>query len=73
MCFVTGKGETMEMLNPDYIRKQVADTDMIYRRGERLFEYGACVGRRMDAENGLFEYAVDGNYADQPGGMAKAG
>ncbi len=54
----------MEILTPDYIRKHVADTGIIYKRGERLFEYGACVGRRRDDENGLFEYAVDGNYGD---------
>ncbi|MFW5937242.1 MAG: DEAD/DEAH box helicase, partial [Desulfosalsimonas sp.] len=54
----------MEMLTPDYIRKQVADTDVIYRRGRRLFEYGACAGRSLDAEKAVFEYAVDGNYGD---------
>ena len=54
----------MEMLSPDYIRKQVAETDIIYRRGERLFEYGACMGRLLDTGNGMFEYAVDGNYGD---------
>ncbi len=54
----------MEILTPDYIRKKVADTGIIYKRGERLFEYGACVGRRMDAQNGRFEYAVDGSYGD---------
>jgi hypothetical protein len=37
---------------------------VIYRRGQRLFEYGACVGRRLDAEKGVFEYSVDGNYGD---------
>lgn len=32
----------MNMLTMDYIRNEVADTDIIYKRGERLFEYGAC-------------------------------
>lgn len=54
----------MEMLTPDYIRKQVADTDVIYRGGRRLFEYGACAGRSLDAEKAVFEYTVDGNCGD---------
>jgi superfamily II DNA or RNA helicase len=54
----------MEMLNPEYIRSRVADTDIIFKRGQRLFEYGACVGRSLDPDNGLFEYAVDGSYGD---------
>ncbi len=54
----------MERLTLDFIRNEIADTDIIYKRGERLFEYGACVGRCLDVTNGRFEYAVDGNYGD---------
>ncbi|MFP4531952.1 MAG: DEAD/DEAH box helicase [Desulfobacterales bacterium] len=54
----------MQMLTLDYIRNAVADTEIIFKRGERLFEYGACVGGCLDAENGRFEYTVDGNYGD---------
>jgi len=54
----------MPILTLDYIRNEVADSDIIYKRGQRLFEYGACVGRQLDAENGAYEYFVDGNYGD---------
>ena len=54
----------MQMLTLDYIQNEVADTNIIYKRGERLFEYGACVGHRLDTENGCYEYFVDGNYGD---------
>ncbi|HMA86771.1 MAG TPA: SNF2-related protein [Desulfosalsimonadaceae bacterium] len=54
----------MQRLTLDYIQNEVADTNIIYKRGERLFEYGACVGHRLDPENGCYEYFVDGNYGD---------
>ncbi|MGM0452330.1 MAG: SWIM zinc finger family protein, partial [Thermodesulfobacteriota bacterium] len=53
-----------QQLTPDYIRNEIADTDIIYKRGERLFEYGACAGTYIDAENGCYEYMADGNYGD---------
>ena len=54
----------MEALTTDYIRKRVADSAVIYKRGERLFEYGACINRMADFEQGCFAYEVDGNYGD---------
>ncbi len=53
-----------QQLTPDYIRNEIADADIIYKRGERLFEYGACAGTYIDAENGCYEYVADGNYGD---------
>ena len=54
----------MERLSTDYIRKDVADSDIIFKRGERLFEYGACINREADFGAGRFVYEVDGNYGD---------
>jgi len=52
------------MLTPDHIKKQVADTNLIFKRGERLFEHGACVKKFHDPKANVFEYAVDGSYGD---------
>jgi len=52
------------MLTPDYIRKVVADSEIIYKRGENLFETGAYCCVYKDVEKGKFEYGVDGNYGD---------
>lgn len=52
------------MLTPDHIKKQVADTNLIFKRGERLFEHGACVKKHHDQNSNAFEYAVDGSYGD---------
>jgi uncharacterized Zn finger protein len=54
----------LERLSTDYIRKDVADSDIIFKRGERLFEYGACINREADFNTGRFGYEVDGNYGD---------
>ncbi|MEZ4567197.1 MAG: hypothetical protein R2860_09595 [Desulfobacterales bacterium] len=42
----------------------MADSDIIFKRGERLFEYGACINREADFGAGRFVYEVDGNYGD---------
>ncbi|MFZ2632309.1 MAG: DEAD/DEAH box helicase [Desulfosalsimonadaceae bacterium] len=52
------------MLTLDYIRNRVADSEMIYKRGEKLFETGAYCCLFSDLEKGKFEYGVDGNYGD---------
>ena len=54
----------MQRLSPDYIRKEIADSDIVYKRGERLFEFGACVNKHLNSEKGMFEYVVDGDYGD---------
>ena len=52
------------MLTANYIQKHVADTKLIYKRGERLFEHGACVKKYQAPKANAFEYAVDGSYGD---------
>jgi hypothetical protein len=44
----------MTMLTPEFIRKKVADSEIIYNRGEKLFETGAycCLFRDVDAPSG---------------------
>ncbi len=51
-------------LTTEFIRQEVADSDVIFRRGERLFEYGACINRKADLHAGSFVYEVDGSYGD---------
>ena len=48
----------------DRIRRQVADSKMIFRRGLSLFENGAFLLKESDPENGQFTYHVDGSYGD---------
>ena len=54
----------MLALTRDHIKKQVADSNIIFQRGVRLHEYGAysCIDARP--AEGVFDYDVDGNYGD---------
>ncbi len=51
-------------LTPDYIRKQIADSEVIYQRGQRLYNHGGFLCKEADPEQGAFSYEVDGNYGD---------
>jgi hypothetical protein len=51
-------------LSPSYIRTEIADSEAIYRRGERLCRRGAFIPQQSDADNGRYEFWVDGNYGD---------
>ncbi|MDD5204282.1 MAG: DEAD/DEAH box helicase [Desulfobacterales bacterium] len=51
-------------ITPDYIRKSVAFSDVIYRRGMKLYEYGSFSCMESDLKKGSFVYEVDGNYGD---------
>ncbi|MDM8515191.1 SNF2-related protein [Desulfobacterales bacterium HSG16] len=51
-------------LTPDYIRTNVADSDIIYQRGRKIFEHGAFLCADADTDVGSFLYDVDGNYGD---------
>ncbi len=53
----------LELTN-DYIRQKVADSQIIYKRGQRLYGHGAFSCVDSDPEKGIFSYAVDGNYGD---------
>ncbi len=51
-------------LTPDYIRKNVAFSDVIFQRGMKLYEYGSFACTEADMKKGAFAYDVDGNYGD---------
>ncbi len=51
-------------LTQEYIRKQVADSDIIFHRGTRLYEHGAFACVECDNDHGRFIYDVDGTYGD---------
>jgi len=48
----------------DFIRNQIADSDIIFQRGEYIYRHGAMVLKDVDADTQRFVYAVDGNYGD---------
>ena len=54
------------MLNPtpEFIREHVADSEEIYLRGCRIYNYGAYHCMEMNPEIGFFEYEIDGSYGD---------
>ncbi len=54
----------MATVDLDYIRNKVADTEVIFSRGRRIYEYGAFVCREADPDSGRFVYEVDGAYGD---------
>jgi len=51
-------------LNRTYIRREIADSEIIYQRGIRLFEHGAFMLADADPANGCFDYQVDGSFGD---------
>jgi superfamily II DNA or RNA helicase len=51
-------------LTQDYIRKNVAFSDVIFQRGRKLYEYGSFACTEADMKKGAFVYDVDGNYGD---------
>ncbi len=59
-------GEKSEMfeLTESFIKRQIADTPIIYHRGRYLYQHGSFALSDADPEGGLFSYDVDGNYGD---------
>lgn len=51
-------------LSNDFIRRQMADSAAIFKRGLKLVENGAFVCKTFDPDSGRFSYLVDGNYGD---------
>ncbi len=51
-------------LSEPLIRKHIADTPVIYKRGLNLYQHGSFVLSEADPEKGLFAYRVDGSYGD---------
>jgi len=54
----------MTQLNKETICKSIADTEMIYHRGLRLFNNGAYHCSEFEPDKGIFSYEVDGQYGD---------
>ncbi len=54
----------MDILDPTYIRNNIAESQAIYQRGIKIFNNGGYFCREFDPEAGRFEYDVDGNYGD---------
>lgn len=54
----------MPPLSPNYIRREIADSEAIYTRGLRLCTHGAFVPMQIDSEQEHYEFSVDGNYGD---------
>lgn len=51
-------------LSSSFIRTQVAESDIIFKRGERIYEHGTFMCAQSVPEEGVFVYDVDGNYGD---------
>lgn len=51
-------------LTSEFIRNEVADSGVIYKRGQRLYRNGAFAIQERNVEEGIFVYKVDGNYDD---------
>ncbi len=54
----------MFVLTEEFIRNEVADSNIIYRRGESLYHLGAYSCIEVDRDSGEYVYEVDGNYGD---------
>ncbi|MFO7709071.1 MAG: SNF2-related protein, partial [Desulfobacterales bacterium] len=51
-------------MTPEIIKKNFADTPLIYERGLGIYQNGAFVLKEANPEAGLFLYEVDGSYGD---------
>ncbi len=51
-------------LTPDFIKKNVAFSNVIFERGRNLYENGSYMCTEADFDRGWFVYHVDGNYGD---------
>ena len=56
--------EITELLSAEFIRGRIADSDVIFQRGMRIFNNGGYYCMEFDPDAGYFEYEVDGNYGD---------
>ncbi len=51
-------------LTREYVRKQVACSDIIYQRGMQIYKHGGYCCIDTDPARGIFVYEVDGSYGD---------
>jgi hypothetical protein len=61
----------MDLTN-DFIRRNVADSDVIFQRGQRIYRHGAHVLKEADPGEHRFVYAMDDNYGDYTVSLALA-
>ncbi|MCF8104033.1 MAG: DEAD/DEAH box helicase family protein [Desulfohalobiaceae bacterium] len=54
----------MIAFDQDYIRSRIADSDVIFSRGQKIYECGSYICRETDPEQTWFVYDIDGNYGD---------
>ncbi len=54
----------MYSLTKDVIKKKIADSNIIYKRGDSIFKLGNYYLKEADYENQSFKYYIDGNYGD---------
>ncbi|MBS1259137.1 MAG: RNA polymerase-associated protein RapA [Candidatus Scalindua arabica] len=54
----------MYSLTKDVIKKKIADSNIIYKRGNSIFKLGNYYLKEADYENQSFKYYIDGNYGD---------
>lgn len=54
----------MIALSQDYIKKNVADSGIIFQRGIAIYNHGTFTLQEIDRENKNYAYIVDGNYGD---------
>lgn len=54
----------MPTLSTNHIEKIIADSEIIYQRGQKLYEYGSFCCVEANFSEGEFEYEIDGNYGD---------
>ncbi len=54
----------METLSREYIKRNCADTPLIFVRGEKLYQYGSYLLSNADIDAKAFTYQVDGSYGD---------
>ena len=54
----------MLTLSKDYIKNNIADSFLIFHRGEDLYHYGSFFLSQENSHESKFIYEVDGNYGD---------
>lgn len=54
----------MYSLTKDVIKTKIADSNIIYKRGNSIFNLGNYYLKEADFENQSFKYYIDGNYGD---------
>jgi hypothetical protein len=54
----------MPPLTAETIKKNFADSDVIYERGLGIYQNGAFLLKESDTDQQTFLYAVDGSYGD---------